>query len=524
MAESEDKSLYWVFTDWGKYRLTRMKAGEKLFLYHAAVGSYNWYEDPDGKLGGPYSKSNFKLYFNPHGSQPEGDISKTLGSIIKGDATTEYANGMIPINSKILNNELDDNGNVTSRIVTLSFTIPEKFAVDEVDIKEVGIYDNYNGEERLFAVCAMQGIHKPNDGTNHYIAIQIDTKLKSEALADWYEDIVLDPNNNFVTVEELGAFEENLLFVESNLAEQISNNSKIIGYNRPQQLYEKIQEDKEKYSNFAVSTTYSNLLTATTIDKIKCFWVFKPNNDTSGQVSIADLSYYSRYLATDKNVNLYESGYEGLAPWINFRYNSSSNTGNYYSYNIETNDFDFIDENGDAKFTLFFIGAQNSNDHINTIIAKDNSGQTVEEEPSYKISITPQRQVSIKFYENRNKYVEYITAQNSVPEAGKFYVTTITYDPVIDDINNELIPRFKVTINGKEVSGNINRSSEGYDGMHHSALPLLSRVVGVNDYEDYVDSKMCLISLVKGELGEDYIRAITYNMMALIGVNPCLVQ
>ena len=60
--------------------------------------------------------------------------------------------------------------------------------------------------------------------------------------------------------------------------------------------------------------------------------------------------------------------------------------------------------------------------------------------------------------------------------------------------------------------------------MHHSALPLLSRVVGVNDYEDYVDSKMCLISLVKGELGEDYIRAITYNMMALIGVNPCLVQ
>ena len=151
----------------------------------------------------------------------------------------------------------------------------------------------------------MQPIPKPSVETNHYISAILTARLQSEMLADAYEQIVLDPSNNFVTIDELNDFQENLLFVESNLAEQISNNSKIIGYKRPQQLYEQLIADKKKYSSFAVSTTYANALNIANLEDIKSFWVFQPNNDTTSSVSIPDLSYYGINMATDKLVTLY---------------------------------------------------------------------------------------------------------------------------------------------------------------------------------------------------------------------------
>ena len=78
-------------------------------------------------------------------------------------------------------------------------------------------------------------------------------------------------------------------------------------------------------------------------------------------------------------------------------------------------------------------------------------------------------------------------------------------------------------IDGKVMTGDIVRTGN-YQGMTKTALPLASRVHTLNGYTNYIDSKMCLISLIKKELSPDYIRATTYNMMALIGVNPCLIQ
>ena len=190
-------------------------------------------------------------------------------------------------------------------------------------------------------------------------------------------------------------------------------------------------------------------------------------------------------------------------------------------------DFDFVKEEGgvvtDSPFTLFFVGAQNSNEHDCTIIAKDNSAQSVGVQPAFQVTVTDKRQIKVIFYQNRANYVEYITGVNSVPEAGKFYVTSLTYSPVINTTDNILIPRFKIMINGKEVSGNIKRTGN-YQGMTKTILPLTSRIHTSNGYTNYVDSKICLLSLFKKELSTDYIRAMTYNMMALIGVNPCLIQ
>ena len=503
-------NLYWVFTNYGKERLISLSADDHLFLYKAGIGCYNWYEDPLGYFGGSgYSEGTFKRYF-------ESTDEKSIGQLVP--------NGMIAISTKNLVEETDEDGKVIKRVVELSVTVPENLS--DFDIREMAIYETIDGTDHLFAICTMQPIPKPSIETNHYISAILTARLQSEMLADAYEQIVLDPSNNFVTIDKLNDFQENLLFVESNLAEQISNNSRIIGYDRPQQLYEQIIADKKKYSSFAVSTTYANALNIANLEDIKSFWIFQPNNDTTSSLSIPDLSYYGINMATDKLITLYETGYEGLSPWINFEYNERSDSGNYYMLDSDV-DFDFVKEEGgvvtDSPFTLFFVGAQNSNEHDCTIIAKDNSAQSVGVQPAFQVTVTDKRQIKVIFYQNRANYVEYITGVNSVPEAGKFYVASLTYSPVINTTDNILIPRFKIMINGKEVSGNIKRTGN-YQGMTKTILPLTSRIHTSNGYTNYVDSKICLLSLFKKELSTDYIRAMTYNMMALIGVNPCLIQ
>ena len=499
-------NLYWVFTKYGMDRLASLSKDDKLFLYKAGVGCYNWYQDELKILGDAgYSEGAFKKYFTD-------SDTKALGALV--------TDGKVAINTKSLVS--DSNNNAVA--VELNITVPETLA--NFDLREVGIYETIDNVDHLFAVCTMQPIPKPSTDTNHYNAIQLKAVFYSKALTGAYEQIVLDPNNNFATVDELNTFEENLLFVEANLAEQISNNSRIIGYDRPQQLYEQIVNDKVKYSNFAVSTTYANMLNIAELNDISSFWVFQANNDVTSAIAIPDLSSRGINLATDKLSTLYETGYEGLAPWLNFEYLSKSNSGNYFTLE-EDIDFDFVTTKdgkvSDSPFTLMFIGAQNTNEHECTIIAKDNSAQNNDTQPAFCISVTTDRRLKIRLYQNRANYVDYITGENSVPEAGTFYVATITYSPVINEVDNILIPRFTVMIDGKVMTGDIVRTGN-YQGMTKTALPLASRVHTLNGYTNYIDSKMCLISLIKKELSPDYIRATTYNMMALIGVNPCLIQ
>lgn len=506
---NDTNNLYWVFTNYGKNRLASINSDDHLLLYKAGVGSYNWYKDESNFFGElPYSEATFKKYF-------EDENEKDLGNIVD--------NGKLAINSKNLVTEKDKEGNTISRVVELTVTIPE--TLSNFDIREIAIYETIDEIDHLFAICTMQPIPKPSTETNHYVAVQVTARLQSEALANAYDQIVLDPNNNFATVEELNSFEENMLFVESNLAEQISNNARSIGYNRPQQLYEQIISDKKKYSNFAVSTTYANTLNIATLDEIKSFWVFQPNNDVTSSVSIPDLSYYGINMATDKLVTLYETGYEGLAPWINFEYNKKSNSGNYYTLDSDI-DFDLVhtvgDKVTDSPFTLFFVGAQNTNDHDCTLLAKDNGEQNNDVQPAFRVTINTQRQLVIRLSQNRASYVEYTTGINSIPKSGTFYVLSISYSPVINEVDNILIPRFNVMLNGKELTGNISRTGN-YQGMTKTELPLTSRLHTKNSYTNYVDSKVCLISLLKKELNSEYTRAMVYNMMALIGVNPCLI-
>jgi hypothetical protein len=298
MADNElhnttDK-VYWVFTKYGKNRVKSLSPEDFLYLYKARIGSYNWYKDVDNILGTGYSTSKFRNYFETN------DDTK-LGKAIP--------NGTVYINSKYVD--------VEKSMVTLSTTIPE--SLSNIDIHELGVYETINGEDHLFAICTFQGIGKPGEDTHHYMSIQFNAKLKSVDLAKNYDRILLDPVNNFATTDDIDNIQKNILFVESNLAQQISNNAQILGLNRGEQVYAMIEADKKKYASFAATSTYANLLNATSLKNVEGFWVFQQTNDKSRKISIPDIGINGKNLATNELSTKYEHGYEGLASWMNFK-------------------------------------------------------------------------------------------------------------------------------------------------------------------------------------------------------------
>lgn len=480
-------------------RLAYFNPDDHLLLYKIRIGNYNWYLDENKYLGEVgYAESLFRKRF-------EEGTGTTLGS--------EIPNGIIYISNKSIDEE--------TGIVSLSATVPEEF--NACDIRELGLYETVGGVDHLFAICTFQVIPKPTMDTNHRIAVQFNMNLKSQNLASYYDNIVLDPNNNYATVDELEDIQESLLFVESNLAEQISKNTHHIGLNRAQQLYEQMEEDKEKYASFAASTTYTNFLNATALENVKSFWVFQHTNDLTQTVSIADLSVSRYNLETNKLVTLYDRGYQGLCSYLDFP------APNYYRLN-KVYDFDLLKvaeviDNGvgkeptyiydDCPFTFFFVGAQNTNEHTCTLIAKDN--EFLATIPAFRIQVTQNRELLLRMYTDKDNYTEYITGENTVPKAGEFYVATISYD------GNKEYPHFSATINAGVVKGTVNRVGN-YEGMQKVSLNLTPYITTSHDNVDYVDSKISIMSLVKDELSAEYIRATSYGLMALIGKNPCLIQ
>ena len=488
--QNSENNLYWVFTEYGKKRLANFEPNDHLFLYKACIGGYDWYTDENQILGATgYSEAAFKRYFTHSGD------NVTLGEPI--------TNGVVPINSKSLE----------GTVVTLTITIPE--TLNGFDIRELGIYETIGDIDYLFAVCTMQPIPKPSTNTNHIMSVQFNARLDSRNLSQNYEQIVLDPENNFATLDDVNNFQENMLFVEATLAEQINNNTARIGLNRPQQLFEQIEADKKKYSSFVVSTTYANFLNATALENVKSFWVFNKTNDLTRNLSIADIGYYGTNLATNRLISQYEQGYEGLASYINF-------TGKDFYQLASDIDFDLLNKNGenvvDSEFTIFFVGSQNSNDEDCTILAKDNGYTT---QPAFRLAITKDRQVRLRLYTTPQAYLEFLSSKGSVPAAGNFYVLAVSYS--YTRRGDVLLPTVKMSINARTINSEITRVGS-YRGMQPTELPLTSFLATTTEIKDYINSKVCILSVVKDKLSEDYVRATMYNLMALIGRDPCLIQ
>lgn len=544
-------NLYWVYTKYAKDRIVSFNQssdGEtsNIKLYKIKIGDYDWYTDERGLLGeGGYSESAFKEYFQ------NGDNEvNNLGNFITYTSDEDDEN--TPMEFVITSKETNDD----NTCVVLTTTIGED--VGGFDIREIGIYEVVSStEEKLFAVCTMQPLPKPSKDTKHLISTELKCHLYSPKLVELFQYIEIDPNNNYATLEDVQNYQMNLLFVESNLSEQISRNAQIIGYDRVQQLYELIKDNQELYAKLGMSSVYSNIANML---EVKNFWTFNNTGSLTRDAVFDDVSLNNENLGADQLSSQYTRGFEGIASWVNF------DNSHYYTLKapaciekrVENNETSFYIKNGklintevdgegnitktydvtfvdvktdkddkvisvsDSPFTIVFLGAQNSNSEECSIINKYNAST---ERPGFSITVTKNREVKVALYTNKNNYVVFKTPSNSVPVAGKFYSLIVSYNGNVEQ------PEVYVNIDDVNYSTSFEQSDNTiYKGMSLDGmlLPLFSFERTYDEdtrktiNSKYINSKVCLLSIIKGNFSEEYRQAISYSLMSLTGHNPCL--
>ena len=144
--------------------------------------------------------------------------------------------------------------------LTISFhtIIPE--TVGGFDIIEVGLYESTSDGDKLFALSVQQPFIKPSSEYNYFISINYYMFLKNENFDDLYDRITLDVEHAQVTEADMEELMRTFLFSQENLMLQIEKNSKIIGYNRPTQILDKVNENKQTFSYVTLYKNFASVL------------------------------------------------------------------------------------------------------------------------------------------------------------------------------------------------------------------------------------------------------------------------
>lgn len=203
--------------------------------------------------------------------------------------------------------------------LTVSFhtIIPED--VGGFDIREVGLYETVGGKDYLFAISTQQPFVKPLASDNYFININYYMFLKVQNFADLYDRITLDVEHAAVTEPDLEELLKSFLFAEENLMVQIGKNSELLGYNRPTQLLEKINENKRDYSYITLYKNFASVLDLVkSPDSIFSYWIFDHSRRESLGSAITDLSNNKYYLTTNKLANTYPHMHNGFQSMFSF--------------------------------------------------------------------------------------------------------------------------------------------------------------------------------------------------------------
>lgn len=261
-----------------------------------------------------------------------------LSKIKIGDANFEYydptnvdelvhpiPDGSFYIMSKEL---LEDN-----LTIALHTVFPE--SIENCEIREVGIYETINGEDKLFALSTQQPLLKPLISLNYLISVDYYALLKTQNLASVYDQIIIDDESAFVTEQDFQDLMSAILFSESNLMEQINGNSRVIGLNRAQQLSEKINEIQTTFGYTSSYNNFSTLLSYINPDNLFGYWVFNYPASNTPSNSITDLSSARRNMSSNVPVNVLGRKYEGLMPLIQY------SSPNYFYLDQGLKNFEF---------------------------------------------------------------------------------------------------------------------------------------------------------------------------------------
>lgn len=200
------------------------------------------------------------------------------------------------------------------------------------EIAELALYDEVveNGvtTEKMFAIGVGQPIAKPRLEDNYVYSIQYTLFIESTNLLEVYDRIELDPANEFLKETDMETLYRTVIYLEGNLAEQIGNNTHIIGLNRARQLDELISKTQIHYNSAAIANYYSSLVSSVEdISDIMSFWSFHYLSNFGMNRTIKDFSTYLNYLNTNNIIANYPQEYECLMSTLNF------SNGNYFYLN-----------------------------------------------------------------------------------------------------------------------------------------------------------------------------------------------
>ena len=320
------------------------------------------------------------------------------------------------------------------------------------DIREVGLYETVNDEDKLFAIGTCQPFVKPTTSDNYFIAIDYYIFLKAANFASVYDQIVLDSEHSLVTEPDMEEMMRTFLFSNANLINQIGNNSRIIGYNRATQLYEKIEEDKTSFSYITLYKNYASLLGMSSLNSIFSFWVFDFSRRLQSQNSIVDLSQNANYLSTTVPVSSLERFYNGFMSMFDM-----TNANFYLSSNTPVRLFN-DSNNSDIPFVMAFAINPSSTNTDRTLIAKSDYSTGSH---TFEFSELADGSLRVKLFTDASNYLTFTSDSNVIPQGP--HAAVFSYNPVKQEfttyINSTKVPFNKVEtgnyVHMKELPGTL---------------------------------------------------------------------
>jgi len=320
------------------------------------------------------------------------------------------------------------------------------------DIREVGLYETVNDEDKLFAIGTCQPFVKPTTSDNYFIAIDYYIFLKAANFASVYDQIVLDSEHSLVTEPDMEEMMRTFLFSNANLINQIGNNSRIIGYNRATQLYEKIEEDKTSFSYITLYKNYASLLGMSSLNSIFSFWVFDFSRRLQSQNAIVDLSQNANYLSTTIPVSSLNRVYNGFMSMFDMKeanFLLSSNTP-VRLFNDSNN--------SDIPFVMAFAINPSSTNTDRTLIAKSDYSTGSH---TFEFSELANGSLRVKLFTDASNYLTFTSDSNVIPQGP--HAAVFSYNPVKQEfttyINSTKVPFNKVEtgnyVHMKELPGTL---------------------------------------------------------------------
>ena len=382
--------------------------------------------------------------------------------------------------------ELDKDNQVVSFITR----IPENSS--GYMISEMGIYE----DENLVALCTLQDIPKPLMDYNYLIGISMKIALHSKNLCNIYDRIELDADNEYLQPADLEQLQYNVLYMEGNLCEQISQNSHIICLNRPRQLQQQIEEDKKDISTIMLNNIYCAMANQVGFDNVKNFWVFDYSRYNGTENTIIDMGVNGEFLNTKEDTTTTNVDYIGLCPSMDF------NNNNFYS-----------DESiADTGYKTWFFLLKNDNLAQNAIILAKSNNYTNEHE--FEFYRRNNGSLEIRLFTANGNYVSFTTASDVITET--------MYSVGIKVPSNYKTTNITLVVNGYEIpttrteSGTLNsivNSTIGYSSYLQTSENTIN-------YE--TKSYMGLMAKLSGNLSVRQMKGISLLLTSFGGVNVCM--